>query len=146
MTTVAFPRVAIATYAPLPPLGELGFPKEAPHVHDLKAYRNIARKFGKQSAAEKSGGALDVRKDAAGRAGMAGQIDSRILALMNAGLLSSDEENAALGANEDVRWNPLGTQLGTQLCTLGPVYTVCGCVFMYVSMYVCGCVFMYVYM
>jgi hypothetical protein len=65
---------------------------------------------------------------------MAGQIDSRILALMNAGLLSSDEENAALGANEDVRWNTLGTQLCTQLCTLGPVYTVC----MYVCMWVCG--------
>ena len=98
--------------------GELGFPKEAPDVHDLKAYRNIARKFGKQSAAEKSGGALDVRKDAAGRAGMAGLIDSRILALMNAGLLSSDEENAALGANEDVRWDPTRhSRLYTQLCT-----------------------------
>ena len=49
---------------------------------------------------------------------MAGLIDSRILALMNAGLLSSDEENAALGANEDVRWDPARhSRLYTQLCT-----------------------------
>ena len=118
-TAFTFLRVVVATcHRYRFTAGELGFPKEAPDVHDLKAYRNIARKFGKQSAAEKSGGALDVRKDAAGRAGMAGLIDSRILALMNAGLLSSDEENAALGANEDVRWDPTRhSRLYTQLCT-----------------------------